>query len=363
MRLSFHLPGENSLSLRDSEKLSTVIAREGIQQTMFTEWMKMNSISSKARQLTYSEFPTKFVWDQQKKIWKERKVGKSIGRIYYAHPTCGERYYLRILLNIVRGPTSYEDLRTVGNFTHTTFKETCYALGLLNDDKEWNDALNEAAQWATAPQLRELFVTILLFGEVTNLTKLWEKNWQILSDDVVYKKRRLFKHQTLQLTEEQIQSYCLIEIDKILVMNGKELSDFNGMPLPATSALQGMDNRLIIEELNYNIDELKKEDERCLALLNDQQREIYHQVIFAVTTNIGGLYFVYGHGGTGKTFLYNTIIAKLRSEKRIVLAVASSGNQIIKLSSSPFSCIKTISNVPNHLLFLTRTPNAIYCLT
>jgi Cdc6-like AAA superfamily ATPase len=52
----------------------------------------------------------------------------------------------------------------------------------------------------------------------------------------------------------------------------------------------------------------------------------YNHVLKAVKTNMGGVYFVYGHGGTGKTFLYRTIIAKLRSEKKIVLAVASSGN-------------------------------------
>jgi Cdc6-like AAA superfamily ATPase len=36
-------------------------------------------------------------------------------------------------------------------------------------------------------------------------------------------------------------------------------------------------------------------------------------------------FFVCGHGGTGKTFLWNAIIVRLRSEKKIVLVVASSG--------------------------------------
>nr|GEW49670.1 DNA helicase [Tanacetum cinerariifolium] len=36
------------------------------------------------------------------------------------------------------------------------------------------------------------------------------------------------------------------------------------------------------------------------------------------------LLFAYGHGGTGKTFLWKTIISSLRSEGKIVLAVASS---------------------------------------
>jgi len=39
----------------------------------------------------------------------------------------------------------------------------------------------------------------------------------------------------------------------------------------------------------------------------------------------GRLYFVDGPGGTGKTFLFNAILAKIRSEGKIAIAVASSG--------------------------------------
>jgi hypothetical protein len=34
-------------------------------------------------------------------------------RMYYAHLTLGEGYYLRMLLNYVKGATSYEHLRIV----------------------------------------------------------------------------------------------------------------------------------------------------------------------------------------------------------------------------------------------------------
>ena len=37
------------------------------------------------------------------------------------------------------------------------------------------------------------------------------------------------------------------------------------------------------------------------------------------------MFFVYGYGGTGKTFLYKTLTAVLRSKSQIVLNVASSG--------------------------------------
>jgi hypothetical protein len=37
------------------------------------------------------------------------------------------------------------------------------------------------------------------------------------------------------------------------------------------------------------------------------------------------IYFVDGPGGTGKTFLYNKLLAKVRCEGDIALSVASSG--------------------------------------
>lgn len=42
-------------------------------------------------------------------------------------------------------------------------------------------------------------------------------------------------------------------------------------------------------------------------------------------TESPAFYFVSGYGGTGKTFPWNCIVTYLRSQKKIVLAVASSG--------------------------------------
>ncbi|CAN1823380.1 ATP-dependent DNA helicase pif1 [Linum perenne] len=45
----------------------------------------------------------------------------------------------------------------------------------------------------------------------------------------------------------------------------------------------------------------------------------------AIETKKGKFFFLHGHGGTGKTFLYNCIISKVRSTGGISLVVASSG--------------------------------------
>ncbi|GKE78900.1 DNA helicase, partial [Tanacetum coccineum] len=67
-----------------------------------------------------------------------------------------------------------------------------------------------------------------------------------------------------------------------------------------------------------------REKDRLLPKLNDKQRHIYNLIMDACFHNNQELVFVYGHGGTGKTFLWKTIIYALRSEGKIVLAVASS---------------------------------------
>ena len=44
-----------------------------------------------------------------------------------------------------------------------------------------------------------------------------------------------------------------------------------------------------------------------------------------VATQLGGVYFLYGYGGTSKTFVWKTLSSAIRSNGGIVLTVASSG--------------------------------------
>ena len=82
---------------------------------------------------------------------------------------------------------------------------------------------------------------------------------------------------------------------------------------------------MLREELNYDYHSLEKEHSTLITQLNKSQKDVYDCVINVVNEKKSGLFFVYGHRGTGKTFLWHTIISKIRSEGKIVLAVASSG--------------------------------------
>jgi hypothetical protein len=102
-----------------------------------------------------------------------RKRGFAIGHMYYAHLTLGEHYYLRMLLNCVKGATSYEHLRTVDGIKHNTFKDACIAMGFLEDDNKWHQAFEEAGLWASGQQLRDMFASMQMFCEMTNPKQLW----------------------------------------------------------------------------------------------------------------------------------------------------------------------------------------------
>lgn len=106
---------------------------------------------------------------------------------------------------------------------------------------------------------------------------------------------------------------------------GKSLKNIAGMPYPKDGFLDQMQNMLIVEETSYDTEEMKNEHERLHSRLNKEQTQTYNAVLEAVHQKSGGLFFVCGSGGCGKTFLWRAIISKLRSEEKIVLPVASSG--------------------------------------
>jgi len=62
------------------------------------------------------------------------------------------------------------------------------------------------------------------------------------------------------------------------------------------------------------------------TLLNaDEQRAIFYKIMRVVASQSGGVYFLYGYGGTGKTFIWKTLSSTIRSNGGIVVTVASSG--------------------------------------
>jgi putative protein kinase ArgK-like GTPase of G3E family len=82
---------------------------------------------------------------------------------------------------------------------------------------------------------------------------------------------------------------------------------------------------LVQEELVYDQHSLTINADDVEDRLNDDQRSAYEIILNVVTNKDDKLFFVYGSGGTGKTFVWTTLLSRLREQGKIVFVVASSG--------------------------------------
>ena len=193
-RLFFHDEGENCVYYKDHEQIGDVLLKPSVTESMFTSWMDANKLYPEARSLTYSEFVSKFVYVKKTRSWKPRKRGYTIGRLIWVPQSTGELYYLRMMLTIVRGPTSYKELKFVKGVQYLTFREACFAMGFLQDDREFIQAIKEAHLWGSGNFLRKLFVCMLLSGSMDIPNHVWKSSWKLLSDGILYDQRRVTRN-------------------------------------------------------------------------------------------------------------------------------------------------------------------------
>ncbi|XP_021990917.1 uncharacterized protein LOC110887647 [Helianthus annuus] len=221
-----------------------------------------------------------------------------------------------------------KDISQLGEFT----LDACYALGLLDDDTEYIEAIKEANETGSPSYLRNLFATLLLTNTLSRPEVVWESTWRYMTDDFIYRLRKYHRVPALSIPDEQLKNYVFSEVEKFLARNNSSLKRFETMPYPDNASMSDSDNRLINEERIYDKTNLEIEFNNQLNLLTDEQRSVFQQIINAIEGNKGGVFFVYDYGGTGKTFLWKTLSAAIRSKGQIVLNVASSGIASLLLS-------------------------------
>jgi hypothetical protein len=84
-----------------------------------------------SRKYLYAQIPEHFTFKNGH--WNPRlnSARPQVVRLHEVEPSDAERCYLRLLLLHMRGPTSFEDLRTVGGFLLPSFHAAALALKLM----------------------------------------------------------------------------------------------------------------------------------------------------------------------------------------------------------------------------------------
>jgi ATP-dependent DNA helicase PIF1 len=160
--------------------------------------------------------------------------------------------------------------------------------------------------------LQRLFATILVFCEPSDVFELWKKHVDAMSED----------YRQNNPSPAVVEQFVLIDITNMLQSMGKDIKSF---PLPHIDDTYDNTNstpREIFEEASI---EINVNDMALSESLNDEQRVAYDEIMSAIDTDHGDLFFVDGPDGTGKTFLYRALLAKVRSQNKLAAATATFG--------------------------------------
>jgi hypothetical protein len=160
--------------------------------------------------------------------------------------------------------------------------------------------------------MRDMFASVLMFCEVTNPRQLWDAHCESLSDDIEAMTRCERADPTVTLSEDVLKDRALYEIDQVLMRNGHRLEDFPTLPRSNYIPSVHGGNRLVEKELAYDQHSLTTDANNAEDRLNDDQRSAYETILNVVTNKEGKLFFVDGSSGTGKTFVWTTLLSRLR---------------------------------------------------
>ncbi len=344
-RLDVHAPSEQNIFFNSDDNPDEIRNHMGRSTSKLLEFFKLSTRilageyddetnGQQFRDLLYKDVPRFFSWDNSRKTWKRRKNSSfQIGRIYNVHFRRTDAFAIKLLLSTVPIPTSFEDLRTYNGELYHTFHEAAEARGLTQSDKEWEKALDEAYNFGNPnpDAFRRFFASILMQCSVANPLALFTKFKSELSEKL---EEEAVRRHAIR-TKDDATPELLVDL-AVQIIN--ELTDFafqENLPHPLHDWNMNIQNRLLFELSDYDpVPELEIYN-KLHDKLNDDQRNCFDTIInsvqdFNTNKDLNALshpscYFLNGSAGCGKTFLYRCLISKLRSERKIVICLASSG--------------------------------------
>jgi hypothetical protein len=126
-------------------------------------------------------------------------------------------------------------------------------------------------------QLRQLFITLLLFCGVSYPLKLFREHASHMSEDFNYRITRKSSSGNSLSIENYLTSSLLLELEKLLKDDGYSLSHFS-LPVPDHIGTASLDNKLILYELSYDSHILTSSIENDIPKLNSSQNQVFEDL-------------------------------------------------------------------------------------
>ncbi|KNF01900.1 hypothetical protein PSTG_05017 [Puccinia striiformis f. sp. tritici PST-78] len=327
-RLHIHEPGEQLVFFDEREGAEGKIDSGMGGRMTLTEFFRLNRDNKlglgnvPARSLLYQDIPTYFWWDTTTRSWLRRKTkSNTVGRVFSVHFLAGEKFYIRVLLMHSKGATGFRDLRTTCGVRSGTFKEACTVRGLLVDDALYATTLKEASTARTGYELAQLFAIMCVHSPPADPQGLFDQHFFNFTDDAA--RLDINRRDSRQLRPDERRVVGLFRLEGMLESMGSSLEGC-GMKVTKEekALLKSMQEERTPSESNNSLNRRIADNRKSF---NAAQLVFFNKARNVLSSSHGALLYLDGPGGTGKTYLLNTIIdyADYKNIQRIV--VASSG--------------------------------------
>jgi len=348
--LQVHLPNQQEVSFIPGT--ANLVAQAPAPQTTLTAYFKLceggtgisATATAMARTLLYHDMPQYFTFDTKSKSWKLRprappiKVPWSysgtrpiIGRMHHVSPADIERYCLRLLLLHIKGPKNFEALKLHNDIQHRTFHEAAIARDLMVDDKEWNNCLTEANFTMMPDKMISLFACILISCNPSDPKQLWDNH-----------KMNMFKpdrHNNISDSQQLCRIYD--RLNAMIQRHDSEKNLLQSFQIPRPQSLPPRNRptanpappptqaptQTTAQTLTQTTTETlpSQTGQDMYAQLNLDQKTAFDRIYNAQDQRTKECFFIDGPGGTGKSFMYKTLIHCLQQSGKSCVVVASTG--------------------------------------
>ncbi|GFY53451.1 ATP-dependent DNA helicase [Trichonephila inaurata madagascariensis] len=203
---------------------------------------------------------------------------------------------MRLLLHHVRGPISFEDLKTVIVRDEdddileikpcSTYTEVCQVLRLLEEDSHSYQAMEEAAA------------------------------------------RRNNPTENIEYCDALFNNNLLILEDKIPSITGNKLVLY-GFPKPVHDQSE-LTSKDVLRETSYDVQALRAYMAANVPRLTPDQQIAFIAITGMIGREKGGIVFLDAPGGTDKTFLLNLLLAFVRKEKDMAVVFGTEQGHVLK---------------------------------
>ena len=297
-----------------------------------------------------------------------------VGRLPMLVPSHGDIFYLKLLLtqDHCKGLRSEEELRTVHGVVHSTCKDACKALGILEDDSEWDNCLSEIEIEVSPRRFRNIFAIIIIENSPSNVQQLFENYHERLIEDYVYS----YQNQMNEiLTGDQCFALSLFVMYQLIKDMGQCDDPDERYMFPRLSEEHTNIAKEILQQIesspegtNFREDNI---DPDIIARsttnyddLNTEQKHFCDDALGKILGDaneqfLGSLDAV---AGTGKTFTLNVIIAKVLNEGKKVFSAAFAGIAgTLLIGGSTFSSQTKAPQTPTEDMVLGVERNTLLC--